>query len=147
MLILTPLTLNQELYLQTLCTERRHGRSFSTFGGAFRASAIAPIWHFRRADGSHCRCFHWYWACCASVIITSRVASRGEVAKRYIKEAVGPSYKGDISCLDLDLESYESCTSFMARLKTSLADPAALDVAILNGGMINSHWEQSEAGW
>ncbi|KAF2258614.1 NAD(P)-binding protein [Lojkania enalia] len=83
----------------------------------------------------------------ASVIITSRVASRVEAAKRHIEEAVGPSYKGDISCLELDLESYESCTSFMAKLKTSLPDPAALDVAILNGGMVNSHWEQSEAGW
>lgn len=83
----------------------------------------------------------------ASVIITSRVASRGDAAKRHIKEAVGPSYKGDISRLELDLESYESCTSFMAKLKTILPDPAALDVAILNGGMVNSHWEQSEAGW
>jgi NAD(P)-dependent dehydrogenase (short-subunit alcohol dehydrogenase family) len=83
----------------------------------------------------------------ASVIITSRVASRGDAAKRHIEEAVGPSRKGDISCLELDLESYDSCTSFMAKLKSSLPGPAALDVAILNGGIVNSHWETSAAGW
>jgi len=83
----------------------------------------------------------------ASVIITSRVASRGDAAKRHIEEATGPSRKGDITCLDLDLESYESCTSFMAKLKSTLPGPAALDVAILNGGIVNSHWEESAAGW
>lgn len=83
----------------------------------------------------------------ASVIITSRVASRGDAAKRHIEEAVGPSYKGVISCLELDLERYDSCTSFMAQLKSSLPSPAALDVAILNGGIVNSHWEESSAGW
>lgn len=83
----------------------------------------------------------------ANVIITSRVASRGDAAKRHIEEAAGPSYKGDISCLELDLERYNSCTSFMAKLKSSLPDPAALDVAILNGGIVNSHWEESAEGW
>ncbi|KAL1603463.1 hypothetical protein SLS60_005050 [Paraconiothyrium brasiliense] len=83
----------------------------------------------------------------ASVIITSRVASRGDAAVRHIEEAAGPSRKGDISCLELDLESYASCTSFMAKLKSSLSGPAALDVAIMNGGIVNSHWEESPAGW
>jgi hypothetical protein len=83
----------------------------------------------------------------ASVIITSRVASRGNAAIKRIEQAVVPSYKGQISCLELDLESYESCTSFVNKLKTVLPDPAALDIAILNGGMVASHWEQSEAGW
>ncbi|KAF2737498.1 NAD(P)-binding protein [Polyplosphaeria fusca] len=83
----------------------------------------------------------------ASVIITSRVASRGDAAKRHIEGAAGPSRKGDISCLELDLERYDSCTSFMAKLKNSLPGPAALDVAILNGGIVNSRWEESAAGW
>ncbi|CAI6290692.1 unnamed protein product [Periconia digitata] len=83
----------------------------------------------------------------ASVIITSRVASRGDAAKRHIEQAAGSSYKGQVTCLELDLESYASCTSFMGKLKTLMPDPAKLDVAILNGGMVNSHWEQSEAGW
>ncbi|KAF1962885.1 NAD(P)-binding protein [Byssothecium circinans] len=83
----------------------------------------------------------------ASVIITSRVASRGDAAKQHIEEAAGPSRKGGILCLELDLESYDSCNSFMAKLKSSLPDPAALDVAILNGGIVNSHWEESAAGW
>lgn len=83
----------------------------------------------------------------ASVIITSRTASRADDAKRHIEAAVGPSKKGDISCLELDLESYSSCTGFMAKLKNSLSGPAALDVAILNGGIVNSHWEESPEGW
>ncbi|KAF2704101.1 NAD(P)-binding protein [Pleomassaria siparia CBS 279.74] len=83
----------------------------------------------------------------ASVIIASRVASRGDAAKWHIEEAAGPSRKGDISCLELDLESYDSSTSFMAKLKRVLPSPAALDVAILNGGIVNSHWEESAAGW
>ncbi|PVH94277.1 NAD(P)-binding protein [Periconia macrospinosa] len=83
----------------------------------------------------------------ASVIITSRVESRGDTAKRRIEEAVGPSRKGDISCLELDLESYDSCSKFVTKLKSSLSGPSVLDVAILNGGMVNSHWEESEAGW
>ena len=83
----------------------------------------------------------------ASVIITSRETPRGDAAKRHIEEAAGPSRKGDISCMELDLESYDSCASFMAKLKSSLSGPAALDVAILNGGIVNSHWEESAAGW
>ncbi len=83
----------------------------------------------------------------ANIIITSRVASRADAAKRRIEEAAGPSRKGDISCLELDLERYDSCTSFMAKLKSSLPGPAALDVAIVNGGIVNSHWEESAQGW
>ncbi|KAI0198160.1 hypothetical protein F4808DRAFT_265218 [Astrocystis sublimbata] len=83
----------------------------------------------------------------ARVIITYRSASRGDVAKQQIEEAVGPNRKGDVSCLELDLERYESCTNFMAALKTVLPDPAALDVVVMNGGMVNSHWEESAEGW
>ena len=83
----------------------------------------------------------------ANVIITSRVVSRGDAARQHIQEAAGPSYKGDISCLELDLERYDSCTSFMAKLKSALPDPAMLDVAIVNGGIVNSHWEESAEGW
>ncbi|KAH6640324.1 hypothetical protein F5144DRAFT_589822 [Chaetomium tenue] len=83
----------------------------------------------------------------ANVIITSRVASRADAAKRHIEEAAGPSRKGTISCLELDLERYDSCTSFMAKLKSTLPGPATLDVAIVNGGIVNSHWEKSAHGW
>ncbi|KAK3318787.1 hypothetical protein B0H66DRAFT_249760 [Apodospora peruviana] len=83
----------------------------------------------------------------ANVIITYRVASRGDAAKRHIQGAAGISRKGDISCLELDLECYESCTSFMAKLKSTLPGPAALDVVVMNGGIVNSHWEESVEGW
>jgi NAD(P)-dependent dehydrogenase (short-subunit alcohol dehydrogenase family) len=83
----------------------------------------------------------------ANVIITSRVASRANEAKRHIEEATGPSRKGAISCLELDLERYDSCTSFMAKLKSSVPGPAALDVAIVNGGIVNNTWEESPHGW
>ncbi|KAJ8105588.1 hypothetical protein ONZ43_g7371 [Nemania bipapillata] len=83
----------------------------------------------------------------ANVIITSRVASRGDAAKRHIEEAVGPSYKGTITCMEVDLERYDSCTSFMDKLKSTLGSSATLDVAILSGGIVNSHWEESAEGW
>lgn len=83
----------------------------------------------------------------ANVIITYRVASRGDAAKTHIEEATSPSRKGDISCLELDLERYDSCTSFMAKLKGTLPKPAALDVAIINGGIVASSWEESVHGW
>ncbi|KAK3385759.1 hypothetical protein B0H63DRAFT_473543 [Podospora didyma] len=83
----------------------------------------------------------------ANVIITSRVASRADAAKHHIEEAAGPSRKGAVSCLELDLERYDSCTSFMQKLKSSLPGPQALDVAIVNGGIVNSHWEESPHGW
>lgn len=83
----------------------------------------------------------------ANVIITSRVASRADAAKQHIEEAAGPSYKGDISCLELDLELYGSCTAFMAKLKSSLSGPEELAVAIVSGGIVNSHWEESVHGW
>lgn len=73
------------------------------------------------------------------VIITYRVASRGDAAKRYVEEATGPSRKGDISCLKLNMERYDPYISFMAKLKHSLPGPAALDVAIINDGIVNSH--------
>ncbi|KAI1345319.1 hypothetical protein F5Y01DRAFT_300830 [Xylaria sp. FL0043] len=83
----------------------------------------------------------------ANIILTSRVASRADTAKRHIEEAIGPSLRADILCLELDLERYDSCTSFMTKLKSSLPGPAALDVAIVNGGIVNSHWEESAEGW
>lgn len=83
----------------------------------------------------------------ANVIITSRVAFRGGAAKRHIEEAAGTSHKDGISCLELDLERYDSCNNFMAKLKSSLPGPAALDVAIVSGGIVNSHWEESAKGW
>ncbi|ROW13644.1 hypothetical protein VPNG_04525 [Cytospora leucostoma] len=83
----------------------------------------------------------------ASVIITSRAASRGDAARRHVEEAAGPSRAGDISCLELDLERYGSCTGFMAELKSRLPGPAALDVVVVNGGIVNSHWEESAEGW
>lgn len=82
----------------------------------------------------------------ANVIITARVASRGDAAKRHIEEAAGPSRKGDILCLELALKRYDSCINFMAKLKSSISSPAALDVAILSGGIVNSYWEESVEG-
>ena len=83
----------------------------------------------------------------ANLIITSRKTSRVDDAKRHIEEATGPSRRGEITCMECDLESYESCTGFMAKLKSVLPNPAALDVAIVSGGIVASHWEESTAGW
>lgn len=83
----------------------------------------------------------------ANVIITSRAESRAQAAKRHVEEASGPSRRGVISCLELDLERYDSCTGFMAKLRGSLSGPDKLDVAVINGGIVNSHWEESPHGW
>ncbi|KAI1353243.1 hypothetical protein F5Y01DRAFT_277334 [Xylaria sp. FL0043] len=83
----------------------------------------------------------------ANVIITYRVASRGEAAKRHIENKVGSAHKGRISSLMLDMERYDSCTNFVDELKRTIPGPEGLDVAILNAGMINSHYEQSPEDW
>jgi len=155
MLLFTPLTLNKS-YLHKLCEQKdAMDAPFQRLVGRFVPVSLPSPGSFDgqtvliagASTGIGLAAAVHFAILGASVIITSRVASRGEAAKRHIIEAVGPSYNGDISCLELDLESYESCISFMAKLKTVLPDPAMLDVAILNGGMVNSHWEKSEAGW
>ncbi|KAI0803373.1 putative short chain dehydrogenase/ reductase [Xylaria sp. FL0064] len=84
----------------------------------------------------------------ANVIITCRVAaSRGEAAEQHIKNKVGSVPKGRISSLVLDMERYDSCTDIVDELKCTLPGPEALDVAILNAGLINSHYERSPEGW
>ena len=45
------------------------------------------------------------------------------------------------------MERYDSCTSFMAKLKSALPDPAMLDVAVVNDGIVNPHWEETAEGW
>ncbi|KAI1826993.1 hypothetical protein F4861DRAFT_494685 [Xylaria intraflava] len=81
----------------------------------------------------------------ASVIITGRTESRAESAKRHIQESLGIDQ--EIKCMTLDLSIYESCTAFVGELKKCLPGPEALDVAVLNAGLINTHHEESPEGW
>ncbi|KAI1173655.1 hypothetical protein F4777DRAFT_557149 [Nemania sp. FL0916] len=91
----------------------------------------------------------------ADVIITYRVASRGEAAKRYIENAVSQKAPGrnskssvvSVKTLMLDLESYTSCTSFIDELRTLLSGPEKLDVVVISAGMVNPEYGLSPEGW
>ncbi|KAI0403550.1 hypothetical protein F4802DRAFT_570879 [Xylaria palmicola] len=83
----------------------------------------------------------------ANIIITGRTSLRADLAREYILKAVGTSHTADIQSLLLDMSRYDSCTAFVDELKMSLQDPATLDIAILNAGLINPHHEESPEGW
>ncbi|KAI1110621.1 hypothetical protein F5Y14DRAFT_345533 [Nemania sp. NC0429] len=83
----------------------------------------------------------------ANVIITGRTSSRADSARAHIRKAVGTSHTAEIRSLLLDLNRYDSCTGFVDELKKSLKGPAALDIVLLNAGLINPHREVSPEGW
>ncbi|KAI1329793.1 hypothetical protein F5Y16DRAFT_365313 [Xylariaceae sp. FL0255] len=85
----------------------------------------------------------------ADVIITYRIPSRGDAAKKHIENAVRSHRKGSVSVLTmmLDLDCYASCTGFIDELKKSVPDPATLDVALISAGMSNTEYELSPEGW
>ena len=81
----------------------------------------------------------------ATVIMTSRTLSQGNIAKEYVERRAGIVGQGKIRVMELDMSRYSSCTSFIDRLKQS--GTGHLDVAVLNAGLINVDFEQSSQGW
>ena len=83
----------------------------------------------------------------ARVIITSRSTPQGNSAKETIEQCAGIVGQGKIHVMELDMNRYSSCLSFVNRLKQSEAGHTGLDVAILNAGLVNVDFVQSPEGW
>lgn len=83
----------------------------------------------------------------ATVLITSRSLSQGNVAKDQIEAQAGIVGQGRVFVMELDLSRYSSCVSFIHTLKATEAVRAGLDVAVLNAGLINTDFVESPEGW
>lgn len=84
----------------------------------------------------------------AEVYITSRNASRGQAAKQQIEGA--STYRGDgekCTVLELDMNSYESCTALVADCRKRFSGDGGLDVAVLNAGSVGPIYTKSKEGW
>ncbi|PWY83795.1 putative short chain dehydrogenase/ reductase [Aspergillus sclerotioniger CBS 115572] len=80
----------------------------------------------------------------ARVIMTTRSLARGESAREYVEQRAGIMGQGKVHLMELDMNLYSSCVSFVNQLKQS---EMGLDVAILNAGIINVDFTQSPEGW
>ncbi|KAH7371059.1 hypothetical protein BKA66DRAFT_573235 [Pyrenochaeta sp. MPI-SDFR-AT-0127] len=83
----------------------------------------------------------------ATVILTSRTLSKGEEAKKHVIQHAGIITQGRVHVLELDMNRYSSCVSFVESLKHSEVGHGGLDVAVLNAGLINIDYAQSSEGW
>lgn len=81
----------------------------------------------------------------AEVVITSRNDSTGQKAKHYIEEHTDVTGLGKVLVLELDMDRYSSCTSFVEALKQ--ACPDGIDCAVLNAGCIFATFVESPQGW
>lgn len=83
----------------------------------------------------------------ANVILTSRDASKGAVAKEHIERCAGTVGQGKVQAIVLDMNRYSSCVSLVDELKQSSSCREGLDIAVLNAGLINVDYLQSAEGW
>lgn len=83
----------------------------------------------------------------ATVILTSRSLSQGNVAKDVIEQRAGIVGQEKVHVMELNMSEYSSCLSFVDRLKQSEVGQVGLDVAVLNAGLINVDYVQSPEGW
>ncbi|KAI4641219.1 hypothetical protein J4E93_008098 [Alternaria ventricosa] len=78
----------------------------------------------------------------SKVIITARDEAKGESTKSKLEADVGKA--GQFEVWQLNMDSYDSIVKFSQRAITELDH---LDVAILNIGIFNTSYKQSEYGW
>ncbi|PYI02921.1 putative short chain dehydrogenase/ reductase [Aspergillus sclerotiicarbonarius CBS 121057] len=83
----------------------------------------------------------------ARVIMTTRSFSRGVSAKDHVEQRAGIIGKGRTHLMELDMNRYSSCMSFVNELKQTEVCQNGLDVAVLNAGVINVNFMQSPEGW
>ncbi|KAI1664106.1 hypothetical protein L13192_12047 [Pyrenophora tritici-repentis] len=83
----------------------------------------------------------------ATVILTSRSLSQGNVAKDHIEQRAGIIGQEKVHVMELNMSEYSSCLSFVDKLKRSKVGQVGLDVAVLNAGLINVDYVQSPEGW
>lgn len=72
------------------------------------------------------------------VILAVRNTSKGDIARQQLEVQTGRA--GDISVLELDMNSFASVKSFAERVKK-------IDIAILNAGLLNREYVASPEGW
>jgi NAD(P)-dependent dehydrogenase (short-subunit alcohol dehydrogenase family) len=83
----------------------------------------------------------------AEVIITSRRKTNGELAKLKIETSAGIEGLGKIHVMELNIERYCSCMSFVEQLKKAKPSSKGLDCVVLNAGGVNPTFIQSPEGW
>ncbi|KAI1342577.1 NAD(P)-binding protein [Xylariaceae sp. FL0016] len=83
----------------------------------------------------------------AEVIMTSRSVKSGQAAKAKIEEAAGIVGQEKIHVMELDMNRYSSCVSFVQELKMHQQTRGPVDCAVLNAGCINIEYQESPEGW
>lgn len=83
----------------------------------------------------------------ANVILTSRNAAQSQSTTRFVEQAAGVVGQGKVHVIQLNMNQYSSCVSFVEGLKNSDAARSGLDVAVLNAGVINADFMESPEGW
>ncbi|EPS43424.1 hypothetical protein H072_2670 [Dactylellina haptotyla CBS 200.50] len=79
----------------------------------------------------------------ANVIITTRTAAKGEVAKEEILKP-NPDSKTNISVYTVNYSSFASVKAFADKV---IAEVPKLDIVILNAGISATNWNVTEDGW
>lgn len=86
------------------------------------------------------------------VIITARSASsaRAEAARQKILASAGhgagKGTAGNVSIMELDMNSYASCVAFVEAVKGRFNAAAGPDVVVFNAGVTNSQFRRSPEG-
>jgi len=80
----------------------------------------------------------------ARLIITSRSAARAADAVKAIEQA-GKGKVGKVECWEIDQASFDSVKAFAARFERESG--GVLDLLVLNAGVANSTYEQTQDGW
>ncbi|KAI0505432.1 putative short chain dehydrogenase/ reductase [Xylaria bambusicola] len=83
----------------------------------------------------------------ARVILTSRDLSRSQSVINHVEHHANAVGEGKVHVMELDMDQYSSCVSFIRRLEHSEICRTGLDVAVLNAGIINVEFTKSSAGW
>ncbi|KAI0426469.1 putative short chain dehydrogenase/ reductase [Xylaria sp. FL1042] len=83
----------------------------------------------------------------AKVILTSRSLSHSQSAISYVERYANVAGEGRVHAMELDMNQYSSCVSFVNHLEQSDICREGLDVAVLNAGIINVEFLKSPDGW
>lgn len=80
--------------------------------------------------------------CASHVILAVRSTSKGDVARQQLEAQTGRT--GDVSVLELDMNSFASVKSFAERVSQQFRK---IDIVILNAGLQNKKYVPSPEGW
>jgi len=80
----------------------------------------------------------------STVIITTRSASKGAAAKAAIEAQTHTQGKDIVRALELDMGTFAGTKAFAEKIK---AEVSSVDYVLLNAGVLNTEFVQSEEGW